>query len=60
MWPLLARSGEPDERNRVARLMHSDGLRGAKRRGKPWRSTQPARHPVARPDLVCREEVARE
>jgi putative transposase len=35
----LAREGESAGRDRVARLMRSEGLQGAKRRGKPWRTT---------------------
>jgi putative transposase len=55
MWRLLARQGEPVGRDRVARLMRADGLAGAKRRGKPWRTTTPARRAQPQPDLVNRD-----
>ena len=58
MWRLLTRQGEPVGRDRVARLMRSDGLQGAKRRGKPWRTTTPARQTPRRPDLVNRDFTA--
>jgi len=54
----LVRDGETVGRDRVARLMRSDGLKGAKRRGKPWRTTisDPA---AKRPqDLVGRDFCA--
>jgi putative transposase len=52
MWIALERSGERVGRGRVQRLMRAHGIVGAKRRGKPWRTTRP--DPVARrrPDLV--------
>ena len=34
-----ARAGEPVGRGRVERLMRAHGIQGAKRRGKPWRTT---------------------
>ena len=55
MHAALTRAGETVGRDRVARLMRCDGLRGAKRRGKPWRTTitDPAAH---RPgDLLRRD-----
>ena len=51
----LVREGEGAGRDRVARLMRSEGIRGAKRRGKPWRTTTPDRAAQKRPDLVCRD-----
>ena len=53
MWKALGRAGHQVGRDRVARLMRSAGLQGAKRRGKRWRTTVPdlASH---RPDLVGR------
>ena len=39
MWKALLRAGEPVGRGRVERLMRSNGIQGAKRRGKPWRTT---------------------
>jgi putative transposase len=54
----LLREGETAGRDQVARLMASDGIQGAKRRGKPWRTTtvDPEAH---RPqDLVRRDFTA--
>ena len=58
MWKALARAGETVGRGRVERLMRAHGIQGAKRRGKPWRTTTP--DPVAqrRPDLVERDFTA--
>ncbi len=55
MWKALLRDGEAVGRDRVARLMRAAGIQGAKRRGRPWRTTTP--DPVAsrRPDLVERD-----
>ena len=39
MWLALRRAGEQVGRGRVQRLMRSAGIEGAKRRGKPWRTT---------------------
>lgn len=55
MWKALLRQGEGVGRDRVARLMREAGIQGAKRRGKPWRTTKPdpgARRP---PDLLRRD-----
>ncbi|HWD86109.1 MAG TPA: IS3 family transposase [Solirubrobacteraceae bacterium] len=54
----LTRVGEQVGRDRVARLMRQDGLQGAKRRGKPWRTTKPDPQAHHRPDLVCRDFTA--
>jgi putative transposase len=40
MWKALLRAGEHAPRCRVQRLMADNGIRGAKRRGKPWRTTK--------------------
>jgi len=58
VWHELQRQGEQVGRDRVARLMRREGIRGAKRRGKPWRTTiaNPAAH--KRPDLVNRQFTA--
>ncbi len=58
MWRALMRSGENVGRGRVERLMRQNGLQGAKRRGKPWRTTKA--DPFARrsPDLVRRDFTA--
>jgi putative transposase len=55
VWWALTRAGEVVGRDRVARLMRQEGVRGAKRRGKPWRTTKPAVRAHGRPDLVNRE-----
>ena len=52
MWKALLRAGEQVGRGRVERLMRSNGIRGAKRRGKPWRTTIPDPSARAAPDLV--------
>jgi putative transposase len=58
VWHELRRQGEQVGRDHVARLMRQEGIRGAKRRGKPWRTTiaDPAAH--KRPDLVNRRFMA--
>ena len=55
MWKLLVREGEPVGRGRVERLMRQHGIQGAKRRGKPWRTTTPGAEPKRHPDLVNRD-----
>jgi putative transposase len=55
MWKALRRAGEQVPRCRVQRLMRSNGIVGAKRRGKPWRTTRPDLQAVRRPDLVERD-----
>jgi putative transposase len=54
-WKALLRAGERVPRCQVQRLMATNGIRGAKRRGKPWRTTR--RDPAAprRADLVARD-----
>jgi len=39
MWRALQRAGEDVGRGRVERLMRTNGIQGATRRGKPWRTT---------------------
>jgi putative transposase len=58
MWKALQRSGERIGRSRVERLMRQNGIQGAKRRGKPWRTTKA--DPAARrsPDRVQRDFTA--
>jgi putative transposase len=58
VWHQLQREGEPAGRDRIARLMRKDGIRGAKRRGKPWRTTIPDPAAQKRPDLVRRDFTA--
>jgi putative transposase len=55
MWVALRRAGEPVARCTVERLMRKHGIRGAKRRGKPWRTTRPDPMARRRPDLVDRD-----
>lgn len=55
MWIALKRAGERVGRGRVQRLMRKAGIRGAKRRGKPWRTTKPDLTAKRRPDLVERD-----
>jgi len=52
------RAGEQAPRCRVQRLMAANGIRGAKRRGKPWRTTTPDPQGARRPDLVERDFTA--
>jgi putative transposase len=54
-WKALLREGEMVPRCRVQRLMRSHGIQGAKRRGKPWRTTRPDPQAQRRPDLVKRD-----
>ena len=54
----LVREGEDAGRDRVARLMRSADVQGAKRRGKPWRTTIADPAAEKRPDLVCRDFTA--
>jgi putative transposase len=51
----LQREGVDGGRDQVAALMRSEGLVGAKRRGKPWRTTNPDPAAVRSPDLVNRD-----
>jgi putative transposase len=55
MWKTLRRAGEQAPRCRVQRLMRANGIVGAKRRGKPWRTTTPDLQARRRPDLVQRD-----
>ncbi len=55
MWKALLRAGEQVGRDRVKRLMRAHGIEGAKRRGKPWRTTRPDPQARRRPDLVQRD-----
>ena len=58
MWVALRRAGEPVARCTVERLMRANGICGAKRRGKPWRTTRPDPAARRRPDLVDRNFTA--
>ena len=55
MWIALKRAGETVGRGHVQRLMRANGIQGAKRRGKPWRTTTSDPEAHRRPDLVERD-----
>ncbi len=55
MWRALQRAGQQVGRGRVERLMRTHGIRGAKRRGKPWRTTISDPSAARPPDLVQRD-----
>jgi putative transposase len=58
-WKALLRAGEQGlARCTVQRLMRANGIQGAKRRARPWRTTRPDRDPHRRPDLVERDFAA--
>jgi len=54
MWLALERAGVDAGRDRVKRLMREAGIQGAKRRGKPWRTTIADPAAVRAPDRVNR------
>jgi putative transposase len=58
MWKALLRAGESAPRCRVQRLMRIHGIVGAKRRGRPWRTTRPDPEAHRRRDLVGRDFTA--
>ena len=58
MWKALLRDGWQVGRSRVERLMRAHGIQGAKRRGKPWRTTTADPAAVRHPDLVNRDFTA--
>jgi putative transposase len=58
MWKALLRAGETPGRGRVRRLMAANGIVGAKRRGKPWRTTKPDPAATRPKDLVNRDFTA--
>ncbi len=45
MWKELLRRGEVLGRDHVRRCMRENAIVGAKRRGRPWRTTRPTRWP---------------
>jgi putative transposase len=57
-WKALLRAGEDVGRDRVKRLMRTHGIQGAKRRGKPWRTTITDPAATRSPDLVNRDFTA--
>jgi transposase InsO family protein len=58
MWLALKRAGVQVGRDHVKRLMREHGIQGAKRRGKPWRTTIPDPAATRPPDLVERDFTA--
>lgn len=54
-WKELRRRGIRCARCTVERLMRENGIQGAKRRGKPWRTTTSDPEGRHRPDLVDRD-----
>jgi putative transposase len=58
LWKALRRAGEQAPRCQIQRLMREAGIRGAKRRGKPWRTTRRDVAATRRPDLVGRDFTA--
>jgi putative transposase len=57
-WLALRRDGVDVGRDRVKRLMRVHGIQGAKRRGKPWRTTIADPAAVRPPDRVNRDFTA--
>jgi hypothetical protein len=57
-WKALLRAGETVGRDHVKRLMRAHGIQGAKRRGKPWRTTIADPRALRAPDLVDRNFTA--
>jgi len=58
MWKTLLRAGEHVGRDHVKRLMREAGIQGAKRRGRPWRTTIADPAASRSPDLVMRDFTA--
>ena len=58
VWKALRREGVQVGRGRVERLMAADGLIGAKRRGRAWKTTIADPAGCERPDLVNRDFTA--
>jgi putative transposase len=55
MWKALGRAGETVGRDHVKRVMRTDAIQGAKRRGKPWRTTIVDPSATRSADLVQRD-----
>ncbi|MCA1680591.1 MAG: IS3 family transposase [Actinobacteria bacterium] len=58
MWLALRRAGHQVGRDHVKRLMRQHHIQGAKRRGKPWRTTIADASATRAPDLVNRDFTA--
>ena len=54
-WKAMLRAGETVGRDHVKRLMRTHAIQGAKRRGKPWRTTIADPAATRSPDLVNRD-----
>ena len=54
-WLQLKREDIRVGRDRIKRLMRAGGIQGAKRRGKPWRTTRPDPAALRPPDRVERD-----
>jgi putative transposase len=57
-WKALLRAGEQVPRCQIQRLMRKNGIQGAKRRGKPWRTTVSDPNATRPADLVDRDFTA--
>jgi len=55
LWKALLRAGEHAPRCQVQRLMREHAIQGAKRRGRPWRTTVADPDAQRAPDLVERD-----
>ena len=55
MWKALRRQGETAPRCQIERLMAANAIVGAKRRGRPWRTTVAGSVAVVSPDLLERD-----
>ncbi len=58
MWKALLREGVAAPRCQVQRLMREHQIVGAKRRGRPWRTTIPGAERADTPDLLERDFTA--
>jgi putative transposase len=58
MWKELRRQSEHAGRDHVRRLMRDNGIQGAKRRGRPWRTTRSGPGATRHPDLIGRQFLA--
>jgi putative transposase len=58
LYAQLVREGEQAGRDQIARLMRQAGVQGAKRRGKPWRTTTADPGAQRASDLVKRDFTA--
>jgi putative transposase len=58
LWKQLRREGERAPRCQVQRLMRANGIQGAKRRGRQWRTTSQDADARPLPDLLQRDFTA--